>query len=98
MAPITPSSPEKPPLVWPPRPPCRRASPRGATLCFWTVFLLFIAALGYLALLAFTAEGGSLQLDSGIDSHLLAGMLLAGVAIAAVAASIATHHRHHHHH
>jgi hypothetical protein len=100
MAPIQSIPPAKPPLVWPPRPshPARRcASSRAATLCFWTVFLLFVAAVGYLGALAYSAEGGSLILSSGADGRLLAGALLAGSAIAAVCIA-ARHHTHHHHH
>jgi hypothetical protein len=82
-----------PPPVLPPRPQCRAASSRTATVCFWTIFLLFLAVLGFLGLLAYTRETGELLSSS---NSLSLGLLLAGCAIAAVIAGICAnpHQRH----
>jgi hypothetical protein len=94
MAPLASSPQHKPPLVWPPRPQCRRTSPRTTTLCFWSILILFVAGLGYLGLLAFTTDTGSFHVSSSLDGHLLAGSLVVGCAIAAITAGCAIRHHH----
>ena len=92
---ITPGpSHSSPPVL--PKPPQRRPAPRRAhTLFFWAIFLLFIAALGYLGMLAFTGDTERLvsSAASAVDSHRLEECLLAIAAVAAVAGGIATRHR-----
>jgi Na+/proline symporter len=66
-----------------------------ATFCFWTVFLLFLAGLCFLGLLAYTRNAGQAQPWS--NSHSL-GVLLASAAVVAVIAGICASHQHHHHH
>ena len=83
----------------PPRPERRACPPRAATLFFWAVLVLFLAALVYIGLLAFTAGKGSLPSISLVDGDLLSGCILACCTVAAVAGGIATrNHRHHPHH
>ena len=79
----------------PPRPQRRPAPRRTHTLLFWAVFLLFIAALGYLGMLAFTGNTERLVPSAVVDSHRVEECILALVAVAAVAGGIATrHHKH----
>jgi hypothetical protein len=62
------------------------------------VFLLFLAGLCFLGLLAFTRNAGQALPSS--NSHSL-GVLLAGSAVVAVIAGICARHQHHqqqHHH
>jgi uncharacterized RDD family membrane protein YckC len=89
---------EQPPLplrALPPRPQYRPAPPRAATICFWIVFLLFLAGLGFLGMLASTRNSGQPRLDSGRDQILL-GVLLGIFAIAAVIAGITARQQRHH--
>jgi hypothetical protein len=89
------SSPASSPTpLLPPRPARPPAQPRAHTLCFWTILILFVAALGYLGLLAFAGNTGALPSAAGLDGHRLAGFLLAVCTIVAVAAGIATRHQH----
>jgi polyferredoxin len=83
-----------PPPVLPPRPQCRPAPPRKETLCFWIILLLFLAGLGYLALLASTNDTGPMLTYSAPG---VIGTLLAIAAIAAVIAGIACNHQKHRH-
>ena len=90
------SSPSTP--SWPPRPERRACASRTATLFFWAVLVLFIAALVYIGLLAFSAGKGSLPSISIVGGDLFSGCILACCTVAAVAAGIATrNHRHHPH-
>ncbi len=98
MPPTVPK-PSTAPQVLPPRPERRACASRSATTCFWIVLIFFIAALGYIGLLAFSAGKGSLPGISLPEGHLLAGCILVLCTIAAVVGSIATRsHRHHPHH
>jgi hypothetical protein len=85
---------QSPPAVaLPPRPHCRPTPPRSATACFWVVFLIFFAALGYLGQLAYTRNAGQPQPNSGTEGHLVSGLVLVGFAIAAVIGVIATRYK-----
>jgi hypothetical protein len=92
---ISPRPPQSsPPVV--PKPPLRRPAPRRAhTLLFWAVFLLFIAALGYLGLLAFSGYTEKVIPSVAVDSHRLGECLVAVATVAAVAGGIATRHHMH---
>ncbi len=89
---ITPRPPQSPRPVLPERPVRRPAPRRAHTFFFWTIFLLFIAALGYIGLLAFTGDTGRLIPGTVVDTHRLAECLVALAAIAAVAGGIVTRH------
>jgi hypothetical protein len=84
----------QPPHVLPPRPLCRPAASRAATLCFWTVFLLFLASLGFLALLAYSRNSGQAQPNPGNQGPIFFGFLIVGVAVAVVIGVISSHHQH----
>ena len=91
---ITPRPPQSRPLL--PERPVRRPAPRRThTFFFWTIFLLFIAALGYLGLLAFTGDPGRLIPGEVVDSHRLEECFVALATVAAVAGGIATRHHMH---
>jgi hypothetical protein len=93
------SSPSPVPPALPPRPERRACASRGATFCFWTVLVLFIAALVYIGLLAFASKTGSLPSTAMFNGDLFSGCILACCTIAAVAGCIATrNHRHHQRH
>jgi len=81
----------------PPRPVRRPPPPRAATFCFWSVLVLFVAALCYLGLLAFAANAG-LFFSAGSGSHFLIWILVAIFAAATVAVGVAARHHHNHHH
>jgi hypothetical protein len=62
---------------------------------FWAVFLLFIAAIGYLGVLAFSGNTETLIPSTVVDSHRVEECLVALATVAAVAGGIATrHHKH----
>ena len=91
---ITPRPPQSRPV--PSERPVRRpAQRRSHTLLFWTIFLLFLAALGYLGLLAFTGDTGRLIPRAVVDSHRLEECLVALATVAAVAGGIASRHHMH---
>jgi hypothetical protein len=94
------SNPSPSPAALPPRPQRRPCAPRGATVCFWAVLVLFVAGLVYIGLRAFSAKTASLQSTTSVfDGHLLFGCILACCTIAGIAGCIATRsHRHHPHH
>jgi hypothetical protein len=100
QTPPTVPNPSTAPPALPPRPQRRACASRAATTCFWIVLIFFIAALGYIGLLAFSAGKGSFPGFSSLpNGHLLAGCILALCTIAAVVGSVATrNHRHHQHH
>jgi hypothetical protein len=80
----------------PPRPSCRPAPSRSATLCFWTVMLLFFAIIGFVGMLAYTRNSGQAQPDSSSGGHLVIGILLVGFAVAAIIGVISTRHNREH--
>jgi hypothetical protein len=93
-SPITPRRPQSPPPLLPERPSRRRAPRRAPTFFFWTVFLLFIAAIGYLGLLAFSANTERV-VSAVVDSYRVEKFLLALAVVIAVAGGIATRHHMH---
>jgi hypothetical protein len=73
--------------------PLRRPAPRRVhTLFFWTIFFLFVAALGYLGLLAFSGASGHLIDRAAIADHFVAEFVVALCVVAAVAGGIVTRH------
>ena len=93
-SPIRPRRPQSPPPLLPERPVRRPAPHRGQTFFFWTIFLLFLAALGYLGLLAFSANTERV-VSAVVDSYRVEKCLLALAAVIAVAGGIATRHHLH---
>jgi len=71
---------------------CRPLESRTGTVCFWTLFLLFLAGIGYIGLLAFSRNAGQPEPQSGTGGHMTFGLILVICAIAAVIAVIASHH------
>ena len=73
--------------------PLRRPAPRRAhTIFFWMIFFLFVAALVYIGLLAFSGTPARLIERASINDHFVAECLVALSVVAAVAASIVTRH------
>lgn len=79
----------------PPHPMRRIGSSRWATICFWTVLVLFLLLLSYLGLLAFTSYNGTLQSSGILQGPHIAGAIVGFCAIASLAAGIATRNQQH---
>ena len=92
---ISPPPPQPPRPAFPAR-PLRRPTPRRAhTLFFWTIFFLFVAAIGYIGLLAFSGAPTHLIERATVDDHFVAEFVVALCVVAAVAGGIVTRHHLH---